>query len=464
MSARTRLFAAALTLSFASFIPTPSFAQDQTPPEVENGNFKVAGVVNANAVYVRSGPGDNYYPTLKLDKGTRVTIVGKRFDWLKIVPPEGSFCYVAKAYVEKYGDGSVGRVTKPNLNVRAGSTLNAMKTTVQLQLDSRVDVKILGEQDEYFKIAPPDGAYLYISKQYVEPEQVIAPIAEADAQEPVAANNPAALPEVAGDTSDPVASDPVLPTAENATADNATADNAVGDNAVAVTDAPDEQPGAVEPTELAVAPSTQPVALSGAALFDKLEADYLAAADLPLAEQSIDEMLGGFESLVAGKELPESMRRIAEHRVATLKIRQQAREELIAVRKSQEEFAQRRLVLQVEQEELRERIRQNEVQLFTAVGTLQISSLQQGPQTLYRLTDPATTRTVLYIRSDDPVYAGLVGEFIGVTGDIAIDQQLKVLTPTKVEPVDQSLVNTRVIATITPPSLLPTGVTASTNE
>src|SRR5207248_3438513 len=126
-------------------------------------------VINSNAVYVRSGPGDNYYPTMKLDKGVAVTVVGIKFDWLKVSPPEGSFSYVAKAYVEKRGDGSVGRVTKPDLNVRAGSDLNAMKTTVQSKLDAGQDVQIVGEQDEYFKVKPPEGAFLYVSKQFVDP-------------------------------------------------------------------------------------------------------------------------------------------------------------------------------------------------------------------------------------------------------------------------------------------------------
>src|SRR5438067_6420710 len=137
-------------------------AEDPVPApatDIDNSKFQFEGRVNANSVYIRSGPSENDYPTLKLDTGATVTAVGLKFDWIKIIPPEGSFCYVAKAYVEKRGDGSVGRVTKPDLNVRAGSDLNAMKTTVQTKLDQNEDVTILGEQDEYFKIKPPTGAY-----------------------------------------------------------------------------------------------------------------------------------------------------------------------------------------------------------------------------------------------------------------------------------------------------------------
>src|SRR5437762_14383948 len=85
-------------------------------PEIDNSRFQFEGRVNGSAVYIRSAPSENDYPTMKLEQGQTVTVVGLKFDWLKIVPPEGSFCYVAKAYVEKRGDGSIGRVNN-QLNV-----------------------------------------------------------------------------------------------------------------------------------------------------------------------------------------------------------------------------------------------------------------------------------------------------------------------------------------------------------
>src|ERR1700712_264376 len=84
------------------FSPALLHAEDTEPKtDVENSKFQFAGVINANAVFVHSGPSENDYPTMKLDHGAAVTVVGIRFDWLKVLPPEGSFCYVAKAYVEK---------------------------------------------------------------------------------------------------------------------------------------------------------------------------------------------------------------------------------------------------------------------------------------------------------------------------------------------------------------------------
>src|SRR5688572_1466630 len=184
-----------LALALASPFAPALLAQDeQVPVTAENSKQSAAGVINGNAVYVHSGAGQNYYAVTKLDKGAKVTVVGIKFDWLKILPPEGTFSYVAKAFVERVGDGTVGRVTRPELNVRAGSTLNDMKAIVQTKLDQGAEVQIIGEKDEYFMIKPPAGSYCYVNKQYVdyskeEPVLVAKPVEPTkQAEAPTASN------------------------------------------------------------------------------------------------------------------------------------------------------------------------------------------------------------------------------------------------------------------------------------
>ena len=69
----------------------------------------------ARTAAFRSGARDDAYPTMKLDKGAQVTVVGLKFAWLKILPPEGSFAYVPKVYIERRGNGSVGRATRETI-------------------------------------------------------------------------------------------------------------------------------------------------------------------------------------------------------------------------------------------------------------------------------------------------------------------------------------------------------------
>src|SRR5687767_8611801 len=162
---------------FAAFtslaiLPLCARAQEESGealPQVDNARHQFVGRVASNSVFVRSGPSNSsFYPTMKLDKGQEVTVVGIKHDWLKIVPPKGSFSYVPQVYVTRRGDGKIGRVNS-SLNVRAGSSLNPMKTTLQVKLEEGQDVTILGELDEYYKIVPPEGAYLYVNQRDVEP-------------------------------------------------------------------------------------------------------------------------------------------------------------------------------------------------------------------------------------------------------------------------------------------------------
>src|SRR5579864_2651965 len=94
-----RLFlAATLSLSAIAAVPSFVFAQESAQTETE-GKHTFIGKVNANAVYVRSRPSEDGYPTMKLSKDAEVTVVGMKANWLKIVPPDGSFAYVPKSFI-----------------------------------------------------------------------------------------------------------------------------------------------------------------------------------------------------------------------------------------------------------------------------------------------------------------------------------------------------------------------------
>ena len=84
-------------------MPAALVAQETAAPQVANSPYQFAGEITADNVYVRSGPREGDYATMKLDRGAPVTVVGIKFDWLKILPPEGSFSYVSKAFVQQYG-------------------------------------------------------------------------------------------------------------------------------------------------------------------------------------------------------------------------------------------------------------------------------------------------------------------------------------------------------------------------
>src|SRR5690349_16497519 len=168
MAAGRLVLSAAISLTLCTTVTPLVCAQEAPTQDVENAKQPWLGVVNASAVYVRSAAREDAYPVMKLDKGAQLKVVGLKYKWLKILPPDGSFAYVPKAYIERRGTGNVGRATR-EIIAKVGSSLNPMKINPMAKVEQGQDVQILGEQDEYYRIAPPEGSYLYINQQFVDP-------------------------------------------------------------------------------------------------------------------------------------------------------------------------------------------------------------------------------------------------------------------------------------------------------
>jgi hypothetical protein len=156
------------------------FAQEgrgdsRTAPTNEAGvpSFPYLAEITGDDVYIRSGPGTNFYHCGKLKKGDKVTVVGRQFSWSRIVPPAGNFSWISTQYVTISPDNpDVGTVTGDNVRVYAGSDFvkPLYSTTLQGKLNKGEKIKLLGEQmDDYYKIASPAFAYLWVSTNYTNP-------------------------------------------------------------------------------------------------------------------------------------------------------------------------------------------------------------------------------------------------------------------------------------------------------
>jgi SH3-like domain-containing protein len=134
--------------------------------------FPYQAHVQADDVYVRSGPGRGYYPTDKLHKGDAVEVY--RHDpggWYAIRPPEGSFSWVSARYLEVAGDG-LGVITGEDVVARVGSSFSDIRDVIQVRLKPKERVAIIGEHDgggqKWYKIAPPSGEFRWISADYLD--------------------------------------------------------------------------------------------------------------------------------------------------------------------------------------------------------------------------------------------------------------------------------------------------------
>jgi hypothetical protein len=397
------------------------------------------GRITAASVYVRSRASEDAYPTMMLKKEQVVTVVGVKGTWLKIVPPEGSFAYVPKSFVILRNDGTVGRMSREWI-ARVGSNLNELAAEPMATLHEGEDVAVIGQHNEYFQIKPPKDSFLWVAKQFVEP---------------IASPPPGENKVVVKDTT------PTPPAKETTGDEGASTTTPLKKEAVAKTEnaTPATRPseGVTEggaATE-AQPPATRP-AYDAMAEFDKLEQQYADSNKKPVLEQPLGDLLAGYKKVNESDELPTSMRQIAQIRIASLQVRSDAREKFLAVQTEEKKMAARQQSLVAERGEIEDRIKQNNLEIYSAVGTLRTSSLQIGNTMLYRLTDPATGRTVAYLRTNDPKFGAMLGQFIGVRGAITNDPQLKsvIENPADAKPVDQSKVNRTIVAQLVPPSLI----------
>ncbi|MBN1795430.1 MAG: SH3 domain-containing protein [Sedimentisphaerales bacterium] len=167
-----------LVLISLSFLGCVCLGADdtKTAEQMTFPDFPYFARITGDNVYVRSGPGTNYYRCTKLNQGDMVKVVSRENAWSRIVPTETSFSWISKQYV--FIDASnpdIGIVTVDKAYVYAGSEYiePIHSEEVQLTLNKGDKVNLLGEEvGDYYKIAPVAGTYFWVSTQFIKPVDV----------------------------------------------------------------------------------------------------------------------------------------------------------------------------------------------------------------------------------------------------------------------------------------------------
>jgi len=129
-------------------------------PAAERPPFEAEAV--RDAVTLRAGSRPSYYKVGTLSKGERVTVQEIYFGWYKIKPPEGVHSYVSRGYVDAKNDGSVGIVNSEDVDVTAANIKGpSLSYADQLVLDQGTKVRIVGRESSFYKIKPPEGAFVF---------------------------------------------------------------------------------------------------------------------------------------------------------------------------------------------------------------------------------------------------------------------------------------------------------------
>jgi len=140
--------------------------------------FPYTAYITANDVYVRSGPGQTYYPTDKLAEGDEVEVY--RHDpggWYAIRPVEGSCSWVSGRYLTQ-GEDNLAVVNEERVSARVGSRFSDIRDVIQVRLHKGevvelLDMKEVGsgsDRQTWYKIAPPSGEFRWVFGKYVDPD------------------------------------------------------------------------------------------------------------------------------------------------------------------------------------------------------------------------------------------------------------------------------------------------------
>jgi uncharacterized protein YgiM (DUF1202 family) len=142
----------------------------------EERQFPYTAYANSDDVYIRSGPGKNYYPTEKLSRGEAVEIY--RHDpggWYAVRPPQGSFSWVPARLLQPT-TGHLATVNGDRVVSRVGSRFSDVRDVIQVRLDRGEEVEIVeikslttgGQSEQWCKIAPPAGEFRWVFGKFVD--------------------------------------------------------------------------------------------------------------------------------------------------------------------------------------------------------------------------------------------------------------------------------------------------------
>lgn len=377
MKSYSSFFVIAVLAGFTSagFAQLASSTPAADPNALTTPAFPYAAEITGDNVYVRSGPGDNYYSSGKTNKGDKVKVVSRQFSWSCIIPPPGSFSWIYVPYVSIDPDNpGTGIVTGDNVRVYAGSDLvKPIHSTLQLKLDRGEKVKLLGEQkDNYYKIAPPSGAYLWVSTNFTRP--VVAGTAP-PVVETIDANKPADVNDV----------------------------------------------NEVKATTVVPLPPKPSVEAKLLAEYKDLQKKILTERAKPLAEQDYSSIRKALEDIAANKEAGK----VAGYCDFVLK--QVDRYELALIVSKQLALQNKQLKATQDRIEKARTTRLAQVKnrgRFAVIGTLKTSSIYSSePQLKHYRIEGESGKTVCYARpatetaGDD--YDKLLGKKVGLVGTIA---------------------------------------------
>lgn len=376
-------------------------------------------VVIRNNTPIRAGAGRSFYIVGELSQGAQVTVEEVVFGWYKIQPPEGTFSYISRAFVDAFGDGQAGRINTNRAAVRTAS-INGPGESYRRQIDllKGDTVQIVSEQGSFYKIIPPDGAYVFLPPGTVR-DAALSTHTPTDTADPHLQQTPRA--------ETPASLSNSWPTPSRAEAPDEISAAPTPSNLARTNDPPTTARELTRPLDASnenVAPP--PVQGKAEPVLEALitaERRFQETHTLPLEDQPIAQLLSRYQALAKEVKLESTDRHIIAVRIAELQHRMEVADALRQIAAARKNI-QSDLIHEILNDERLAPPKQQ----YDARGLLQASGVYNGnalPQ-LFRVVEPANNRIITYIRLrpevDPSVY---VGKYVGIAGQTVFDPALK---------------------------------------
>ena len=445
--------------------------------------FPYTAVVVEDQVPIRAGAGTTFYTVGHLAKGSIVNVDEVIFGWNKIVAPPRTYSYIAQSHVTPDADGKTGTVAVQRAPVKAASLRGPGDSyRRQLYVLEQQRVEIVGKEGGYYRILPPQGAYVFLRPGSVRQSDagssqsddfISRPIAaqttqttldesmESDQTDPsptiATAETPTNLESQESKTAAESRPDPLKNPATIADANTALAtntpqpDDPIQPASTRVTGPAREDDRLDKPPVSTASPipprAEKKLVTSGPDTFKSGVSPLVLAAEqrirgistLPLEDQPIDELTRIYEELWNDSNLTKEDRRIVKARLAWLARNASLASALknIADTKNQVDNA----IPIPEPDHLDHEsdtillplstlpaVVTTPGRAYDVMGQLMASGVYNGvnlPQ-LFRVVDPGTGRTLAYVKPG-AIYrpASTLGRYVGVMGTTRYDPALR---------------------------------------
>jgi len=381
--------------------------------------------VTADNVYVRSGPSvQSSYPFGKMNRGDVVRVMEENFGWARVQTGGRAFSdsvgYVTvDDRVQMSTDGStitasaVTEVRAPNISTDS-TPESSWKQIARLEAGATLPVvqRIDTERGSVWSVRLPDSGEGWINSNFLR--RATADEARGYDQEIAATASHGTVQPAAAQSGGEGA-------AESVTQETLTIDGSREIESKTVE--------TVEAVEVVVPVKTaeQIAAERRRALFAELEGKWLVMKGQPIESAELTALYAGYMTLAAEPDLERTIKATAATRLEQIDVQEDVQERIAQLKETKARLNQECEQINGVASAIEARSE------YTAVGVLNASIVYDGKTLplLFRLQDPASGQTVAYVTPGDGFQLStMVGTLIGVKGDTAYDDALKLDTIT----------------------------------